>query len=315
MQGKKKVRMKAAKNVDAADIETDLEDYWQHMGSRDLLKLFGRLLDLAFESETPSKLVGEIAVHERFFEKMLALCPNAILPRVRFREAVCNSHRSSPVFFSKRQIHNVAEEFRQAVRVCMSVLRTLVSPSEFERATASTSIVAKRSIARLVNKVQVDPNMSPRQCDDESTVSTTLVRTATQGSGEVASGPDEFSFSIFDTILDADVDAVPAAVVTPIHHVTRGISTDSIIPAVVGSSSVVEVAQLTPPSVASSPIALVPIGDVVRAPEPQPKFKFSFSKDLEAKILSDAARAEPMPPGKSAQRNAAPNSAQSSSLA
>ena len=113
---------------------------------------------------------------------------------------------------------------------------------------------------------------------------------------------DEFSFNIFDQILAADGDAVPALAVTPIHHVQRGDSTDSIIPAVVGSSPVVEVAQLTQMSVASSPIGLVPIGDVVGALEP--KFKFSYAKDLEAKILSDAACAEPMPPGKCAQAKA-----------
>ena len=93
-----------------------------------------------------------------------------------------------------------------------------------------------------------------------------------------------------------------ALAVTPIHNVQSGDSTDSIISAVVGSSPVVEVAQLTQMSVATSPVGLVPIGDVVGALEP--KFRSSYAKDLEAKSLSDAVCAEPVPPGKSAQAKA-----------
>ena len=63
---RKKVRAKADKAINSGMVESELEDYFTEIGSRDLAKLFMKLLDAAGVPDTPSKLVSHIADHAGF---------------------------------------------------------------------------------------------------------------------------------------------------------------------------------------------------------------------------------------------------------
>ena len=93
----KQVRAKV-EHITVSHLQKWIETFIEIMDTRDLHAYFALLCDQTVKTETPSRLVATVMRYEVYFEGLLKLFPNGILPRANFRLAlVCGRHVPMPI--------------------------------------------------------------------------------------------------------------------------------------------------------------------------------------------------------------------------
>ena len=113
-------RLVADPSVTVDMIERDLEEWLSHCNSRDILGLLSVVQRTCGMKLAPSTCVSGIVTVAKLMHICLQRCPNAVLPRKAFSQAVKNIHEREPVYHGERKIPNVADEIMATIRCAMA---------------------------------------------------------------------------------------------------------------------------------------------------------------------------------------------------
>ena len=107
-------------SITVAMLEADLECWLRHCNSRDILSLLFIARSTCGWKLAPGSCVRGIASIAKLLYICLQRCPNAVLPRKAFSQAIKNLHKREPVYHGERKISNVADEIMATIRCAMA---------------------------------------------------------------------------------------------------------------------------------------------------------------------------------------------------
>ena len=104
-------------------LEADLELWLENCTGRDILQILS-IARHTCKSDPASGNAGPgiVSIAKLLFI-CLRRCPNGILPRIVFSQALVNIHRRNPIYFGNRPIVSVAGEIVGITRCALSKVR------------------------------------------------------------------------------------------------------------------------------------------------------------------------------------------------
>ena len=117
-------RLHADPTITVAMMEDDIEKWLdQQCESKCIVDLLsGARRYLGHKLSPATCLQGILSIKDLLFI-FLQRHPNAVVPRLRLRQAIINAHKRRPLYAGGKKIEVVAEEARQIIRCAMAKVR------------------------------------------------------------------------------------------------------------------------------------------------------------------------------------------------
>ena len=116
-------RLLADTSITVDMLEADLELWLEHCTTRDILAVLNYARHHCKADAAPGAAAAGILSIGKLLFICLRRCPNGVLPRLVFSQALVNIHRRNPIYFGKRPIVSVAGEIVGITRCALSKVR------------------------------------------------------------------------------------------------------------------------------------------------------------------------------------------------
>lgn len=118
-----KKRRCASEFATVESLEHVFEEYLSSTHTRDMSEVFAEFKKSVSWKTAP--VPGLLAEHAPLYEKLVEICPNAVLPPKRTSMALMAVHKRKPINFSTKSVENWADEMGAVIRAGCSKFRAL----------------------------------------------------------------------------------------------------------------------------------------------------------------------------------------------